>query len=514
MSRIPPSDGKIVGVTATPPPSQEPPGPSGPVHDDDRRDAPRPSRAGRSAGRGSARRAGRRAVRVAASARAVGRGGSVGMRAVGRGGRAAGRRFRRFAAADGAGATGLARLTELHAVNVAGDAAVTVSLAGTVFAMPTDEARGRVALFLLLTMAPFVVLAPLIGPLLDRFRHGRRWALGTTLATRGFLAWVLAGAVVEDSAWLFPAALGCLVASRSYAVSRAAAVPRLLPHDITLVSANSRLNIAGILGMVVGGGLAGAASQVGPGWSLRVAFVVFVVATVMSIRLPERVDSTLGETDVDGVPVDREPLDEPDRGARRMRALPVAVRYVLWLTTGARMLSGFLTLFLLFLMREVPIDGWSGPLVIGMVVAAAGTGNAVGSVIGTRRHDHAPEVMATTVAGVAVTAAVLAATLYSVWALVVLGLASGLYSQLAKLCLDALVQRDVPDRSRARVFSWSETILQACWVVGGTIGIVVPLVPALGFGVITAVVLLMAGVAARSRRTAPPTRASRPGVLR
>ncbi|MBM6406122.1 MFS transporter [Phycicoccus sp. CSK15P-2] len=459
----------------------------------DRQRAPRSSRSGR----------------FATSAKAVARGGSAGVRAVGRGGRAVGRggravgrRFRSFAAADGAADTGLARLTELHAVNVAGDAAVTVSLAGTVFAMPTDEARGRVALFLLLTMAPFVVLAPLIGPLLDRFRHGRRWALGTTLAVRGFLAWVLATAVVEESAWLFPAALGCLVGSRSYAVARAAAVPRLLPADITLVTANSRLNIAGIIGMALGGGIAGAASGVGPEWSLRVAFVVFVVATVLSIRLPARVDSSVGEVDVDGTPVHREPIDEPERGARRMRALPVPVRYVLWLTTGARMLSGFLTLFLMFLMREAPLNGWSGPFVLGVVIGAAGVGNAVGSLVGNRKHTPDPALMATVVAAVAVVATVLAAALYSLWALVLLGLAAGVYGQLGKLCLDALVQRDVPDRTRARVFSWSETILQAFWVVGGSIGILVPLEPTLGFTVVTVVVLAAGLLAVRSRHTA------------
>ncbi|MGL4743950.1 MAG: MFS transporter, partial [Dermatophilaceae bacterium] len=113
---------------------------------------------------GSSARAARR--HGGAGVRAMGRGG----RAVGRGGRAATQQFRRFAGADGAADTGLARLTELHAVNSAADAALTVSLAGTVFAMPTDEARGRVALFLLLTMAPFLLLAPLVGPLLDRFR--------------------------------------------------------------------------------------------------------------------------------------------------------------------------------------------------------------------------------------------------------------------------------------------------------------------------------------------------------
>lgn len=445
----------------------------------------------------SARRVGRGG---ATSVRAVGRGGAASARVVGRGGRMAGDRFRRFAAADGAGDTGLARLTELHAVNTAGDAAVTVALAGTVFAMPTGEARGQVALFLVLTMAPFVLLAPLVGPLLDRFRHGRRWALGTTLALRGFLAWVLASAVVDDSVWLFPAALGCLVASRSYTVARAAAVPRLLPAGIGFVSANSRLNIAGIVGMVIGGGLAGAASRVGPDWALRVAFVVFVVATVMSIRLPARVDSPLGEVDVDGTPAGQEPLDEPQRGMRRLRALPVPVRYVLWLTTGSRILSGFLTLFLTFLMREHPIPGWSGPLVLGLVVAAAGVGQALGSVVGNRRETPAPEAMATAIAVVALAASVVTALLYSVWALVLLGLAAGVYAQLAKLCLDALVQRDVADVVRARVFSWSETILQAFWVLGGAVGILVPLRPALGFWVVTVVVLGTGALAVRSRR--------------
>ena len=436
--------------------------------------------------------------RVTDAGRTVGRGGRAGIRAVGTGGRAAGRRFRSFASADGAADTGLARLTELHAVNVAADAALTVSLAGTVFALPTDEARSRVALFLVLTMAPFVLLAPLIGPLLDRFRHGRRWALGTTLATRAFLAWVLASAVVEDSAWLFPAALGCLVASRSYAVARAAAVPRLLPDGITLVTANARLNIAGLVGMALGGGLAGALSRIGPDWSLRLAFAIYVSATVLAIRLPARVDSTTGEVDVDGIPVSEAPLPTLEGGSRRLRALPPLVRFTLWVTCGARVLSGFLTLFLAFLMREHPIPGWSGP-VLALVAGAAGAGNALGSVIGNRRRTPPPERMATAIALVALSAALATSILYSVWALVLLGLATGLFGQLAKLCLDALIQRDIADDVRARVFSWSETILQGFWVLGGAIGIAIPLRPGLGFGLVAVVVALLGAVAIRSR---------------
>lgn len=453
---------------------------------------------------------GRARARVAGAGRAARRGGRAGVRALGRGGRSAARRFRAFAAADGASDTGLARLTEMHTVNVAADAALTISLAGTVFALPTDEARGRVALFLVLTMAPFVLLAPLVGPLLDRFRHGRRWALGTTLAVRAFLSWVLASAVVEDSNWLFPAALGCLVASRSYAVARAAAVPRLLPGSIGLVTANSRLTIAGLVGMVLGGGVAGALSRIGPDWSLRFAFAVYVAATVLAIRLPPRVDSTAGEVDVDGTPVSHQSLGSPERGVRRMRALPRAVRYVLWVTCGARVLSGFLVLFLAFLMREHPLAGWQGPVVLGLVAGAAGVGNALGSVVGNWRRAPAPELIAGVLALLAIAAGALTAALYSVWTLVLLGLVAGIFSQLAKLCLDATIQRDVAEHTRARVFSWAETILQAFWVLGGAVGIAIPLEPVLGFALVTVLVVLLGAVAVRSRRLGTPGRSAVP----
>ena len=440
------------------------------------------------------------ARRLGLAGRAVGRGGATGARAVGRGGVAATQRFRSFAAADGAQDTGLARLTELHLVNVAGDAALTVSLAGTVFAMPVGEARSQVALFLLLTMAPFVILAPLVGPLLDRFRHGRRWALGGTLALRAFLAWVLAGAVVTDSAWLFPAALGALVASRAYAVARAAAVPRLLPPGIALVAVNARLTIAGLVGMVLGGGLAGAVSRIGPDWSLRLAFVIYVVATVLAIRLPGRVDSPLGETELDGTGQGPEPLPGVVGRRARLNALPPAVRYGLWLTAGARLLGGFNTLFLLFLMREHPFPGWSGTLVLGLVIAAAGIGNALGSVLGNHPRAPAPEVLASAVAWLGVLATLATALVYSLPTLLLVGLVAGVFGQLAKLSLDALVQRDVPEEARSRVFSWSETMLQSFWVVGGGLGIALPLNPALGYGLVTACLLGLIVVALRSRR--------------
>ncbi len=154
-------------------------------------------------------------------------------RATGRASRYTVRQAQRAAQAQGAEQSGLTRLIYLHAANAAGDAAVAISLATTVFfAGATSEARGQVALFLGLTMLPFAIVAPLIGPFLDKFSHGRRWAIGATFAIRAFLCWVLAGAVADDSALLYPAALGVLVASKAYGVTRAAAVPRLLPDGL------------------------------------------------------------------------------------------------------------------------------------------------------------------------------------------------------------------------------------------------------------------------------------------
>ena len=233
---------------------------------------------------------------VSSGAKVTGRGLASAARGTGRFSRYAFRSARRAAAAEGADTSGLARLIELGAWNAAADAAVAISLAGTLFfQIPSGEARGQISLFLALTLLPFAIVAPLIGPILDRFSHGRRWAIAATMAVRAFLVWALAGSVDSDSLWLFPAALGVLVGSKAYNVARAAALPRVLPEGLTLVTANARTSMAGMVGVAISAPIAAGFAAIGSAWSLRYAFVVFVVATILAIRLPSRVDSTQGE---------------------------------------------------------------------------------------------------------------------------------------------------------------------------------------------------------------------------
>jgi MFS family permease len=400
-------------------------------------------------------------------------------------GRYTARQARRAADAEGAGESGLSRLIELHAINAAGDAAIAISLAGTLFfQVPTGEARSQVALFLGLTMLPFAIVAPLIGPMLDRFGHGRRWAIGATTATRAFLAWALGTAVATDSDWLFPAALGCLVASKAYSVTRAAAVPRLLPGGLTLVRANGRTSLAGVIGAAVSAPIAGLASLAGSEWSLRYAFVLFVLATIWAIRLPERVDSSLGEGDIvmGG-------SDEPTPGRRgrpRMR-MPRPVSFALRANCGPRFLSGFLTMFLAFLLREQPIGDWRPELLLGVVIGAAGVGSTCGVALASLLKQVNPAVTVVVVLVADTVVTLLAGVLYGVVTLVLLGLTAGLAQSLGKLSLDSTIQHHVDERVQTSAFARSDTTLQLAWVVGGFVGIALPLSPGLGLGVAFAV---------------------------
>ncbi len=416
-------------------------------------------------------------------------------------GRAAGytyRQARRATRAEGAGDTGLYRLIELHAFNAAGDAAVAISLAGTLFfQVPTGEARLQVAQFLGLTMLPFAIVAPLVGPFLDRFSHGRRWAIGGTMALRAFLCWVLAGAVLTSSAALFPAALGVLVASKAYGVTRAAAVPRLLPERLTLVKANSRISLAGVAGAAISAPLAVLASSFGPEWSLRYAFAVFVGATILAILLPARVDSSFGEEQLALTPV----AGRDGRRPRLRARVPLVVVVALRSNAGLRLLSGFLTMYMAFLLREEPFPGWedSTTLLLGLVVGAAGVGSTIGVALGSLLRSVRPEVtvIATLLADTLMT--VLVAVFYGLPTAVLLGLTAGLAQSLGKLSLDALIQREVPERTRTSAFARAETLLQLAWVVGGLIGIVMPLNPRLGLGVAGAILVAWSALVLRTR---------------
>ncbi|MGW3494701.1 MFS transporter [Streptomyces sp. NPDC001020] len=428
----------------------------------------------------------------------------------------AARVIRRATHAHGAGESGLGKLIELHAVNGAGDVLITVALASTVFfSVPTDEARGRVALYLAITMAPFTVLAPVIGPLLDRLPHGRRAAMAGAMVARALLALVISGAVASGSLELYPAALGVLVASKAYGVVRSAVVPRLLPPHFSLVKANSRVTLGGLLATGVAAPIGAGLHTIGPSWPLYGAFVVFAAGTFLSFSLPPKVDSARGE-DTALLATDAQHLHGPRRRTAQprpgLRTVGPAVTHALAANASLRCLSGFLIFFLAFLLRVHPLAGQSAAVSLGIVGVAAGTGNALGTAVGAWLKSRAPEVIIVTVVAIVLGAAITAAVFFGTLLVALLAAVAGFAQALAKLSLDALLQRDVPDQVRTSAFARSETLLQMAWVLGGAIGIVLPLIGVLGLSVAAAIVATgwlttVRGLLASARRGAGATRA-------
>jgi MFS family permease len=110
----------------------------------------------------------------------------------------------------------------------------------------------------------------------------------------------MAGAVFyHDSVTLLPAAFGVLVLQKAYGVTRSAITPRLLPREITLVTANARTGLAALVASTLGVALAAGLEYLtgggsgGAAWVLRVGTVIYLAAMALCFRVPEQVDLPL-----------------------------------------------------------------------------------------------------------------------------------------------------------------------------------------------------------------------------
>ena len=142
------------------------------------------------------------------------------------------------------------RLSRVHAFSAAGDAMITVALAGSLFfSIDPSAARWRVGLYLALTIAPFAVISPLIGPIIDRYAGGRRIMIFGINLLRVIVAALMVTNL--DSLFLFPLAFAILILQKSYAIAKAAVVPTTVSSNQELVEKNSRLSLlSGIAGFV------------------------------------------------------------------------------------------------------------------------------------------------------------------------------------------------------------------------------------------------------------------------
>ena len=388
------------------------------------------------------------------------------------------------------------RLRRTHSLMVAGDTAMAIALADSLFlSISPDAARTKVILFLAISMAPFAVVAPLVGPFIDRVRGGQRMVVIWVGILR---AVVLVGmASTLDSLTLFPIAFAALILGKTYSIAKSAIVPTTVSDDSALVEANSKLGqIAGITGFVVAGPIA-LLQLIDTRASLGFGVIAFLAAALNAYRLPK----------IAVAPTPAGRLETEELHSPSVVTAAIAMRVL-------RGIVGFMFFHLAFwLRREIAGTAWFG-LAIALSGMATLGANFVGPLVRRRMKEATMILSALIAVGVSGVAAAWYGELVGG---IVLAAMVNAAAAIGRLAFDSTVQSGAPDANRARAFSRFETHNQMAWVLGGLIPVVLSPSGRVGFlvvgvvGIAGAVMFIRSGgasIAFRGGRATGPERRS------
>jgi len=383
---------------------------------------------------------------------------------------------------EGRSPSAFTRLSAVHWASAAGDAFLPVALAGSLFfSISLGAARGRVALALVLTVAPFAVVAPLLGPVLDRLRGGRRSVVLASAIGRAIAVYFMAEYV--HSLLLFPWAFVALVCSKAYTVAKAALVPSVVDDPSQLVEANSKLAIgSSVVGALAAAPAIAILQLLGGAAVLRADIALYIVVAVLSTRMEK------------GPPLEHIPNPQP--APLRLasgRPLPPGALFLAWIVMASlRCVVGLLAFLVVFSFRR---DG--APLIwYGLVGLSNVFGNLGGAAVAPRLRQRFGEeriLAGTTLVVGVVGGLVTQLNLLHRWpaALVFAGVL-GLGANAAKLAFDALVQQHGTADARGRLFARTESSFQLVWVLGSLVPVLIPI--GLLLGMYMAAALLLASV--------------------
>ncbi len=409
--------------------------------------------------------------------------------------------------------TAFGRLALVHVTMMAGDTLVTISLAGSLFfSVSPTEAKGKVLAYLLLTIAPFAFVSPVLGPLIDRSRNGRRLVAAASAVVRVVLCWMMSRSL--NSLWLYPEAFVMLVASRLYVVTRGALVPQMArsdelrhhghhvddrgwpsnspTHERGFAGFNAQLTLLGTLaGLITGSIGVGILKGIGASSVLVVAAAIFIVATIASMRLhksePTRTDPVAAAT-----PVERDLQALQPHG-------DAEVTWGLGAAAVIRGLTGFTTFLLAFgLRREHAALGW---------FAFALTLSAIGALFGlavvTRTRDRVRE---STMLNLSLVAIFIGATLAARFPLIGMQVALaawfGAAASIAQPSFDSITQSNVPESAQGRTFARFAVRQQLLWVIGALVPVAISMSFRVGDTVVAAISAIGALVYLVGRRWA------------
>ncbi|MFF2780418.1 MFS transporter [Streptomyces sp. NPDC058052] len=397
------------------------------------------------------------------------------------------------------------RLLTVRLLSQCADGVYQVALATyVVFSPEKQTSPTAIASAMAVLLLPYSLVGPFAGVLLDRWQRRQVFLYGNLL--RALLAGgtaVLVLASVPD--WLFYAsALSVTAVNRFVLAGLSAALPRVVDEE-RLVVANSLSPTAGTLAATVGGGLAfGVRLLADDSDAAVVAFgaVLYLCAALASLRIartllgpdpdqvPPRLSTALVST-AQGLAAGLRHLSERRPAARALAAVG-----------SMRFCYGALLVTVLMLCRYT----WStteseGLGLLGIAVAASGAGFFAAAVLSPwavgRFGPFGWMILCSAAAAVLVPALTLpfAPTPFLVAAFVL-----GLITQGAKIATDTVVQTNVDDAFRGRVFSLYDVLFNVAFVAAAGVAALMlppdgrsPLLVALVAAGYAAIALLLRG---------------------
>ena len=358
---------------------------------------------------------------------------------------------------EGPGLPPLSPLTYLlrtHACMVAGEAIMAVALADSMFlSVSPNDARPKVIFFLLLSFAPFTVVARFIGPFIKRINGGQRAVMFGVSLLRAVLMVGMVSSI--KSLALFPLAFGALVLSKTYSISKSSMVPAVVSGDARLVEANSKLaKVAGIVGFAIGVP-AFLLQLISTTVTLYAGAAMFLIAAFQAWHLPKSKSS----------PSDDEALEYRELHAPAVLQAAYTMRFL----RGA---VGFMFFHLAFWLRsEIAGTAW-----FAFAVALGNLSILAANWVAPWVRDHMQTATMLTASLAAVAVGGVGAGISGVFiAGVLLTAVVNAAAAIGRVAFESTVQSNAPDADKVSAFARFETHNQLAWVVGGVVPVLLQL---------------------------------------
>lgn len=420
-------------------------------------------------------------------------------------------------------ARGFRRLTYSRLLSQGGDGMFQVGIATAFFFDPTQAATARdIALGFIVLLAPFTLVGPLVGPLIDRWQRRQIILIGN-LTRVALVAAICVTLLADGPSWvLYTLALLALSVNRFVNAAMTAGIPKVVAaHE--LLAANAIMPTLGTIASAVGGAVGGIVTFLAPTTSDAGLAMTALVAAGLATAAAAGATMLLGRRELGpDHPLEALHVAQQVRrlghelreglGYLRARVTPVQALAVM---ATQRLLYGVMFVAAILISRN--ILGANHPeqaiekftIVLGFAAVGFGLAAVITPSVATRM---APQrwIVVSLLVGAAGQAVL--AVWSAPWALFTAAVVVSYAVQAGKIAVDTIVQRDTEDAVRGRAFTLYDMAFNVAFILSAVVGAV--LLPDSGYsqpvmaGLVVAYLVVAAIYAHAPRQPAPASAAS------